>query len=251
MGILNRMWASVWATEEQKKHTMVNEYRAEMHRKIEETTAKMLAAPTDIQREALKMGGPEFEAPEENSTGSVWYAKYQAAMQAAAHGQNISGLANYNAQQQLLIQQAQQTYGQYGQSLGGVSQGLAGSSIQNGISPTVMTVANTSSTGIVMGSTGTSTVTLTPVVFGQSDYYYTFYKALRGIEEVNAKHPDRHLKYDDDANVIRDARYFDEKNISLLSVLSFCLSNAVEPKGIVVLLENHGMTLVVHEGDLS
>ena len=71
-----------------------------------------------------------------------------------------------------------------------------------------------------------------------------FFYALKGIEEsVADRNPDGWHSYDDDGASLQDLREYDPKDISLLSVVSFCLANLTDPEGTVILFENNGMVV--------
>lgn len=228
MGILNRLWASVWHSEEAKKQNKINVYRSEVYRHLEEETKEMAAKPTSVQEEALKMGGIE----EDNG---LYYA-----------GQTTPASLY---QRYIAMTQTNNMLNQLGQQVG-LNTNTANSIFNQPSLTNVGTgIATVSGGHTLLGGSGASiypSVQQMPrwptLGTGERD---AFFMALKGIEEAAMKAPEGISKYDNDAMAIQDLRYFNSQTISLIGILSFCIANTIDSHGIITLLEGYGMKLVL------
>lgn len=71
----------------------------------------------------------------------------------------------------------------------------------------------------------------------------TLFLALKGIEEAASKSPKGNHRYDHNAVNLLDMRNFSDKEmkVSLLGLVSFCVSNVIDPEGIIMLLRGYGL----------
>lgn len=221
MGILNRLWAPIWDREQAKKaEKSYNLYQVESA-KLAKSIKDMENEPSEVQKEALKMGPVE---------GTSTYDDYV---------RTTNQLAMIYAQNSL----AQQAHKQ--QSSNTVLSGVGvptygGGLLQPGTAQNSIATSNVFP--VTAGNITQNTVRWPTLGTGERD---TFFMALKGIEEASMKSPEGNSPYDEDAYAIQDLRYFDAQKIDLLGILSFCIANVIDAHGIVTLLEGHGMKLVV------
>lgn len=99
---------------------------------------------------------------------------------------------------------------------------------------------------------GSATLGTTPVLSGVGGHPYrslgsgprdTLFLALKGIEEAATKAPKGNHRYDHNAVSVLDMRNFSDKQLKvpLLGLLSFCVSNVIDPEGIIMLLRGYGL----------
>ena len=71
----------------------------------------------------------------------------------------------------------------------------------------------------------------------------TLFLALKGIEEAASKSPKGNHRYDHNAVNLLDMRNFSDRElkVSLLGLVSFCVSNVIDPEGIIMLLRGYGL----------
>jgi hypothetical protein len=210
VGILNKLWSKVWNDEEAKKRAEADQVLNAAHIQA----AEIRARKTPVQEMADKHGGAE---------DSYYNQQYQYHLAQLAHMKQQSAPPNPLA-------------GSIGT---GLQSGLySGSGISGSYIPSPSQAIPSTHIYQSGGTIGWPTLGS-----GARDI---FFLALKGIEEaaMGAKNRADNYRYDDHALAIQDMRYFDPQKISLLGLLSFCLSNLMEVEPLVVLLEGHGMVII-------
>lgn len=213
MGILNRLWAKVWETEEEKKKAIMHAEIAKASNEAEERRRKN----TPIQDACMKHGGPDREALDARLYGNVTPGGIGQSVYLSKI-QQVHAAQNHASTYQQMIAMASNT---------GTS-----------------SLLNTAPLGShIHTQTVWGLPPAPPGIYGAPSAD-SFYLALRGIEQASMKKPGDNHRYDDLALDIQDYRYLNTEEISLIGLTSFCLSNVMEVEPVLMLLEGYGMKVV-------